>query len=619
MKVLLTVWVLLLWPLDVRGASYFVAPGGSDAGAGTEADPWATIGHAAAVAEAGDTVEVAPGTYVESVDLTRSGSPAAPIVFHGKPGARLQPPPGLPSPEAFDFVDAADVGFVTIEGFEIEGFDETIYLRPGTHHVEIRDCDIHHNRIGVRLIGASDVILEDLLVRENSVIGVTALGGTHDVVIRDVTSRGTDDGLGCSGDGDGFGADSSTANLTFERCTSQGNSEDGFDIRTAGALIKESRSIGNTCLGMKLSRRVTVENSLIADNGGTGLRGQALSAEGSEITIKHCTIAGNPAGVLLTDSIPNPFRATVVNSVITSQGKVLEFGETVELAERGNIFSRQMPDDPWDYDHIVRKAGTIQVATYNAERINDGTWALESGQGEGTRAGEPGFVDPATGDYHLLPNGLAVDFGLAADGTTVDLEGNPRPRGQSVDAGAYEHEAISGQEIHVTARIESRPDDAVEGRDGRVNPYNSRGNMGKQQNVGLRFVPLAVPPGALVTKAVARFFATKNATREVAIRYAAEAADHGAPFRRESYDVTSRPLTSATLADYPPSWTLRSYNDSPDLAAIVSEVIGRPGWRKGNALVLFVLDNASTKRRQFSMVDRRESEAAQLEIWFTAP
>ncbi len=619
MKRLCAVWFLLLWPAQVFSADYFVAPTGSDTAAGSASQPWATIQHAANAVAAGDTVHIAAGTYVESVNLTRSGAPGSPIVFKGEPGSVLNPPPGLASPEAFDFVDQADVGFVTIEGLELVGFDETIYLRPGSHDVAVRGCDIHDNRIGVRIIGASDVLVENLDVHDNSVIGVTALGGSRDVTIRDVISRGTDDGLGCSGDGDGFAADATTANITFERCTAKGNSEDGFDIRTHGALIKESRSINNSCLGMKLSRHVTVENCLISGNGGTGLRAHASSPEGSDITIRNCTIADNPAGVLLSDSGSIPFRATVVNNVITSGGKVLEFGDQVELIERGNVLFRSVPGKPWDHDHIVRKSGSVQVARYNATRINDGTWSAESGQGEGTRAGDPGFADQQAGDYHLVPASLAVDFGLPADGTAVDIEGNPRPQGPSVDAGAFERASISGEQIKVTARVNARLDDAVEGRRGRVRLFNSRGNLGKNQNLGLRFVPLAIPPGALITRAVVRLFATRNVKREISIVYAAEAAENAGAFTKENYSVTGRTLTAATLAETPGFWERKQYNDSPDLAPIIREVVGRPGWKKGNALVLAILDQASRKRRQVGMFDRNEEEAAELMVWFVAP
>jgi parallel beta-helix repeat protein len=67
---------------------YFVsqAPGASDANDGRSATfvsaghgPWLTIGHACSLAQAGDIVHVAAGTYTEDVTIANSGTQAAPV------------------------------------------------------------------------------------------------------------------------------------------------------------------------------------------------------------------------------------------------------------------------------------------------------------------------------------------------------------------------------------------------------------------------------------------------------------------------------------------------------------------------------------------------------------
>jgi hypothetical protein len=56
-------------------------------------------------------------------------------------------------------------------------------------------------------------------------------------------------------------------------------------------------------------------------------------------------------------------------------------------------------------------------------------------------AGNPGFVDPASNDFHLLAISPAVGAGTAAVGAMVtrDYDGNPRPQGVSFDVGAYQY------------------------------------------------------------------------------------------------------------------------------------------------------------------------------------
>ncbi|MFB7617285.1 right-handed parallel beta-helix repeat-containing protein [Kitasatospora sp. NPDC056181] len=56
----------------------------TDAGTGAQAAPFCTIGAAAAVAQPGQTVEIADGTYTEDLTFTRSGTAEAPITFRGK-------------------------------------------------------------------------------------------------------------------------------------------------------------------------------------------------------------------------------------------------------------------------------------------------------------------------------------------------------------------------------------------------------------------------------------------------------------------------------------------------------------------------------------------------------
>jgi hypothetical protein len=72
----------LAWPAIAPAAEYFVAPDGRDDAPGTTlAQPFRTLGRAAAVLEPGDTCWLRAGVYREAVTLTRSGRPGAPITF----------------------------------------------------------------------------------------------------------------------------------------------------------------------------------------------------------------------------------------------------------------------------------------------------------------------------------------------------------------------------------------------------------------------------------------------------------------------------------------------------------------------------------------------------------
>src|SRR5512147_1675762 len=88
--------LLVLAPLSARGAgaTYYVAPKGSDTAEGTLEAPWATFEHAQSVAAAGDTVYFRGGRYaytgatntcggdtgatVDSIVLSKSGTSGNP-------------------------------------------------------------------------------------------------------------------------------------------------------------------------------------------------------------------------------------------------------------------------------------------------------------------------------------------------------------------------------------------------------------------------------------------------------------------------------------------------------------------------------------------------------------
>lgn len=110
------------------GATYYVAPNGSDNYSGTQSQPFRTIQKAADVVNPGDTVIVEDGTYTGSnfcagttaiVCLMRGGTATAKVTFkaRSKWGAKLD---GQNNSTANGFQFGA-VNYIRIEGFEIYG------------------------------------------------------------------------------------------------------------------------------------------------------------------------------------------------------------------------------------------------------------------------------------------------------------------------------------------------------------------------------------------------------------------------------------------------------------------------------------------------------------------
>jgi len=105
---------------EVVRTNLFVAPGGSDANPGTQAEPFRTIARAAQVVTAGTTVYVAPGQYTGGFRTNVSGSAEARIIFVSSErwGARIVPPLDSRTTSGWDNRGS----HVDIIGFEIDGF-----------------------------------------------------------------------------------------------------------------------------------------------------------------------------------------------------------------------------------------------------------------------------------------------------------------------------------------------------------------------------------------------------------------------------------------------------------------------------------------------------------------
>lgn len=133
---------------EVVRTNLFVAPGGSDANPGTQAEPFRTIARAAQVVTPGTTVYVAPGLYTGGFRTDVSGSVEARIIFVSSErwGAKIVPPLDSRSTSAWDNRG----NYVDIIGFDIDGFQYqsgTKWLSGiynGGSHNSVRHNHVHH-------------------------------------------------------------------------------------------------------------------------------------------------------------------------------------------------------------------------------------------------------------------------------------------------------------------------------------------------------------------------------------------------------------------------------------------------------------------------------------------
>jgi hypothetical protein len=106
------------WPL-VGTTHRYVAIGGSNSNAGTQAAPWATIVYAAQQATAGTIVHVGPGTFTGTIDMANSGTSwSNPITFVADQATRTSWPTTIVG-QGQNRAISLSGQYVVIQGFDI--------------------------------------------------------------------------------------------------------------------------------------------------------------------------------------------------------------------------------------------------------------------------------------------------------------------------------------------------------------------------------------------------------------------------------------------------------------------------------------------------------------------
>lgn len=154
------------------------------------------------------------------------------------------------------------------------------------------------------------------------------------------------------------------------------------------------------------------------------------------------------------------------------------------------------------------------------------------------------------------------------------------------------HDNPTGQSTveSATATIQASRDDAEESKRGSVY-FTSRdldlGDEGK--TIGLHFAAVNVPPGATIQKAHIAFVAKGSDNKATSLQFVAEAADNAGAFSDARSNVSGRTKTSANVAwDDVPAWKKNEKYWTPDLSAVIQEVVSRGGWSANNAINIIV-------------------------------
>lgn len=177
----------------------------------------------------------------------------------------------------------------------------------------------------------------------------------------------------------------------------------------------------------------------------------------------------------------------------------------------------------------------------------------------------------------------------------------------------------------VSAKISSGKDDAEEYLKGAVYlndldidlVYDSK--TSGNQTVGLLFRDLAIPPGAVITSAYIQFACKSGTSGKCSLTLNGEASDNPADFAATSKNISSRPKTVAAVTWKPLDWVADEAGEAqktPDLKAVVQEIVNRNGWVSGNDMAIIIRGSGTRIAESF---DRDAAKAATLTVEYSAP
>ena len=393
----------------------------SNSGTGSSLQPFCTIGAAAAKVTAGQTVEVATGTYPEAVKVITSGTSTAPITFTAAPGATV-----TVSWQANGFAITGR-SWIKVSGFHVTKTTSYGIVVKDSSRITLERNRVSYSgkpvsgstRFGIRLDNTVDSVVAANTSDHNTDAGIAVVNGsTRNLVQRNNTyanARGytraapgirlynapgntVAGNLSHHNEDSGIEAYTGANNTLLYNNVTYNNGDHGIDnLRATGQRIVGNTVYRNVTAGINVeggSRGATIRNNISVDNGIASPRTRSNIRVDSDST----------SGTTMNDDLVN---LTVANEVLLIWGSTRYY-----------------------------TLGSFQAATKQETR--------------GIQA-NPKWVNAAAGDFHLVAGSPAIDSANsgASGQPASDADGNARvddpatpnsgigPRSYD-DRGAYE-------------------------------------------------------------------------------------------------------------------------------------------------------------------------------------
>jgi parallel beta-helix repeat protein len=424
---------LLLASVRPAGAAAIVLyvdknnPSCTDSGSGTQTVPYCTITKGASVAVAGQTVQVAAGTYAERATVGHSGTAGSPIVLTPGPGASV-----TVTGQA-DAFKVSGKSWVTIQGFTVTGTTSYgIYVTSSSNIVisgntvsHTASYGIHVNTSSKVTVSGNDVSSAGQRADGYTKYGIKLAATTTSLVSRNVSHDNSEAGIFLDATTNGVEV---TGNQAYRNARGYARAAPGIDVRGYANTIDRNISHDNEDTGLQFytgSHDNLVVDNLAYYNGDHGI--DDLGSTGQRI-ISNTVWWNYAAGINVEGSSTG---ATIQNNIAVDNGYDTSpcFTPPCNSRTHSNIrvdstsTSRATVDSNLVY---LTQSGTMYVwgsTSYSSLAA----FKAATGQESHGLQDDPKWVSTGS-NFHLLAGSPAIDSadsGVSGE-TSTDLEGNGR-------------------------------------------------------------------------------------------------------------------------------------------------------------------------------------------------
>jgi parallel beta-helix repeat protein len=374
-------------------------PACSDAGGGTITQPYCTIGAAAAVVVAGQTVEVNSGTYPESVTVSTSGTAGAPVIFAAASGAT---PTVTGSGNGSGFYIASR-SYVTVQGFTVTGtrgdgivVKSSSNVTVANNHVSFSGQQANGKTAkGIRLDSATDSVVSGNTVDHNTSYGIYLTSGSTRNLLK--------------------------ANVIFNNAFGFQRAASGIRVFSSdGNTVSSNVSHDNEDSGMEFDKADNnlAFNNLSYDNGDHGIDNTNGSV-GTRI-IANTVYKNVTAGINVEGTSTG---VTLANNISVDNGIASPRTHSNIRVESGSTSGTTM-----DYDLVFLTTPDTLLIWNSVAYTSLAAFRSATGQETHGIQANPSFANVAGRDFHLSAGSPAIDSANsgASGQPSTDVQGTQR-------------------------------------------------------------------------------------------------------------------------------------------------------------------------------------------------